>query len=412
MARSKSRRSVVALAAALVLLVAACNDDGGGSSGDSEDEDPGAELTGEPIKLITIGSYTSFGNDYTQIPEAAQAAADAINADGGVDGRRIEIVVCDYPDASQASDCGRQAVDENVVATVGSFSAEAAEYEPFLENAGIPQVAIFPTAFEDYTSPMSYPVFGGALSIVGGMGAQLADDGAETIGVAYLDIAAGALSAGLVETGAQPRGAEVVAEVAVPSGTVEFSPQIATATENDPDGLAILLTTADAPGFLRQLRQSGYEGDIATATSAVTPAALDELGDAAEGLLLPSGFKPPTLTDDETVQQFNDEMDRYASDATRDDTAQNTWVGVHLVAQMLNGVQNPTPAKLRNALDNAGTLDLGLVAPFSFEQGTEIPDLAPDLELRIFNTEIVYTVVENGEQVAVNNAEFVNALEG
>lgn len=406
-----TRLSVVAAAAALAMLAAACSDDSGSGSGGSTDE-PGAELTGEPIKLITIGGFTAFNNDYTQIPEAAQAAADAINADGGVDGSPIEIINCDYPDASQASGCGRQAVDESVVATVGSFSAEAAEYEPFLEDAGIPQVAIFPTAFEDYTSPMSYPVFGGALSIVAGMGAQLADDGAETISVAYLDIEAGSLSAGLVETGAEPRGAEVLNEVAVPQGTVEFSPQIATATEDDPDGLAILLTSRDAPGFLRQLKQSGYEGQVATATSAVTPSQLDELGDLAEGLLLPSGFKPPTLTDDEAVQQFNDEMDEYAPDATRDDTAQNAWLGVHLVAQMLDGVQNPTAAKLREALDNAGTIDLGLVAPFSFEQGVEIPDLAPGLELRIFNTDVVYTIVENGEQVAVDGGKFVDALGG
>jgi hypothetical protein len=94
----------------------------------------------------------------------------------------------------------------------------------------------------------------------------------------------------------------------------------------------------------------------------------------------------------------------------RDDTAQNAWLGVHLVAQMLDGVQNPTAAKLRKALDTAGTIDLGLVAPFSFEQGVEIPDLAPGLELRIFNTEVVYTIVENGEQVAVDDGKFVDAL--
>jgi branched-chain amino acid transport system substrate-binding protein len=407
-----TRRAVVALAAALAVLAAACSDDSGDGSGGATDE-PAAELTGEPIKLITIGAYTAFGNDYTQIPEAAQAAADAINADGGVNGSPIEIIVCDYEVANRASDCGRQAVDEGVMATVGAFSADGAEYQPFLEEAGIPQVAIFPVAFEDYTSPMSYPVFGGALSLVAGMGAQLADAGAETISVAYLDIAAGELTASLAETGAAPRGGEVVTEVAVPEGTVEYSPQIATATEDDPEGLVILLTTADAPAFLRQLRQAGYDGQVATSTSAITSAALDELGEAAEGLLLPSGFKPSTLTDDDTVQQFNDEMDEYApADATRDDTAQNAWVGVHLVAQMLDGMQNPTPAKLRRALETAGTLDLGLVAPFSFEQGVEIPELAPGLELRVFNTYVVYTVAENGEQVAVDNGEFVDALGG
>jgi ABC-type branched-subunit amino acid transport system substrate-binding protein len=303
------------------------------------------------------------------------------------------------------------AVSENVVATVGTFTSFGAEMNPILIEAGIPQIALYPIDFSDYTAENAYPLFGGTIATTGGMGAQLADDGAETINISYLDIEQGALAADLLALGSDPRGAEVVSETPVPGDAVEFSAQVASATDADPDGVAVLLTTEDAPGYLRALSQAGYDGKISTATSSVTPAQLDELGDIAEGLLIPSAFKPATMTDDPAVQQFNEEMDQYAPDEVRDDTAENSWMGVHLLADVMEGKNKITAATVTKALDESGDIDLGLLPPINFQQGTEIPDLAGDLELRVFNTTVVYTVVENGELVATTG-EFVDVLAG
>jgi branched-chain amino acid transport system substrate-binding protein len=403
-------RGLVALAATAIVMGAACSDDGGGSSSSGGD-DPGDELTGEPIKVMVTGVFDSFGNDYTHIPEAAEAAANAIEADGGVNGSPFEIIECNIASENEATDCARQAVEEEVVATVGTFSSNSDQLLPVLEEAEIPQVAVYPIGFADYTSPINYPLFGGSLSVVAGMGAQLADDGAETVSVAYLDIADGALAAQLVAIGTDPRGAEIVAEVPVPEGTVEFSAIVAEATADDPDGVAALVTSRDAPNFLRTLSQSGYEGKVATSTSSITPAQLEELSDIVEGMLVPAAFLPSTFEGNETVDQFNAEMDEYAPDAVRDDTAENAWLGMHLIADLMEGKRRITAASLTEALNSTGKIDLGLIPPIDFKQGAEIPELAPGLETRIFNTSVVYTVVEDGELVAVDG-EFVDVLEG
>ena len=412
MGRSRTARTTggVALGLALALALAACGDDGdSGSSGDTDD--PGADLTGEPVKVMVTGVFTSFGEDYTQIPEAAQAAASAIEADGGINGSPIEIIECDVAGPNEATECGRLAVQEEVVATVGTFSTNADDFLPVIEEAGIPQVAPYPIAFSDYTSPVNYPLFGGSLSVVAGMGAQLADDGAETLNVSYLNIAEGALAADLVKVGTDPRGAEVISETPVAQDTVEFSPAVADATADDPDGIAVLLTSRDSPGYLRALGQTGYEGKVATATSSITPAQLEELGPLADGILIPSAFKPATMTDDPAVQEFNEEMDQYAPDAVRDDTAENAWLGMHLLADVMDGKGKVTAATVTKALDETGKVDLGLIPPIDFQQGVTIDALAPGLELRVFNTSVVYTVVENGELIATTG-EFVDVLEG
>jgi ABC-type branched-subunit amino acid transport system substrate-binding protein len=394
-----------------VALFAACSDDGGGDSGGGgTTDDPGADLTGEPIKLMVTGAFDAFGADYSQVPAAAKAAADAIEADGGINGSPIEIIECNQASANEASDCARQAVEEGVIATVGTFSSYAADTLPILQEAGIPQVAPYLVGFDDYTSPINYPVMGGTLSAVAGMGAQLADGGASTMNVTYLDIGPGALAADLADVGAEPRDAEVISKTPVPEGTVDFSPVVAEATEGDPEGVAMLLTNRDAPGYVRSLEQSGFEGDIAASTSSFTPSQLEELGDTVEGLAVPNSFLPATYTENEAVQQFNDEIDTYAGDIVKDDAAQNSWLGVHLIDDLMEGANEVTAATLTEALDTTGPIDLGLLPPISFQQGTMIEALAPGVELRVYNPTVVYTVVEDGELVAVDG-EFVNPLE-
>ena len=409
-----SRRWSGALLAAgiAIALLSACGDDGGGSGGggDGATDDPGADLTGEPVKLFVTGAFDAFGADYSQVPAAAQAAADAVNADGGINGGPVEIIECNQASENEAAACGRQAVDEDVVATVGTFSSFAANILPILQEAGIPQVAPYLVGFDDYTSPINYPVMGGTLSAVAGMGAQLADGGAETINVSYLDIGPGALAAGLADVGAEPRDAEVISQTPVPEGTVDFSPQVAEATDGDPDGVAMLLTTRDAPGFIRSLDQVGYEGSVAASTSSFTPAQLEELGDLVEGLNVPNSFLPATYTENEAVQQFNDEIDTYAGDIAKDDAAQNAWLGVHLIDRLMEGAPEVTSLAITDALESTDPIDLGLLPPISFQKGVTIDALAPGVELRVFNPTVVYTTVEDGEIVAVDG-EFVNPLE-
>jgi Periplasmic binding protein/Uncharacterized protein conserved in bacteria (DUF2188) len=156
-------------------------------------------------------------------PRLSEAAAEAVNADGGIDGRPITVVTCNIQDENGAAGCGCQAVEEGVIATVGTFSTFstfATQYLAVLEEAGIPQVAPYMIDFADYTSPINFPVMGGSLTITAGIGAQLSDDDAKSISVAYLDVEQGALAADLLAIGSDPRGAETVSETPVLVGRV------------------------------------------------------------------------------------------------------------------------------------------------------------------------------------------------
>ena len=85
---------------------------------------PGYAQSSEPIKIGVIAEAQSVAG--SSIPQAAQLAADEINAAGGVNGRKIEIV--SYDDHSTAPEAVRafqRAVNEDHVnAVIASYISE------------------------------------------------------------------------------------------------------------------------------------------------------------------------------------------------------------------------------------------------------------------------------------------------
>jgi branched-chain amino acid transport system substrate-binding protein len=85
---------------------------------------PGQASAADPIKLGVIAEAQAIAG--ASIPQAVQMAADEINAQGGVDGRKIEIVT--YDNHSSSADSVRafqRAVSEDKVnAVIGSYISE------------------------------------------------------------------------------------------------------------------------------------------------------------------------------------------------------------------------------------------------------------------------------------------------
>ena len=92
-----------------------------------------------PIKIGVIGEASAVAG--ASIIDAAKLAGDEINAKGGVDGRKIEIIA--YDDHSSASDAvhafQRLASQDKVVAVIGSYISEVAlAIEPWSARLHMP----------------------------------------------------------------------------------------------------------------------------------------------------------------------------------------------------------------------------------------------------------------------------------
>lgn len=102
---------------------------------------PGAASAADPIRIGVIAENSSISG--IAIPNAAQVAAEEINAHGGVDGRMIEIVA--YDDHNSAADAvrafQRAANQDKVHAVIATYTSEVAlALEPWAGRLKIPTI--------------------------------------------------------------------------------------------------------------------------------------------------------------------------------------------------------------------------------------------------------------------------------
>src|SRR5215472_7183433 len=93
----------------------------------------------EPIKIGVIGEESSVAG--ASLTKAASMAADEINAQGGVNGRRIQVITYDnHSSAPEGVRAFQRAVSQDkVVAVVGSYLSEVAlAIEPWSARMRVP----------------------------------------------------------------------------------------------------------------------------------------------------------------------------------------------------------------------------------------------------------------------------------
>ncbi|GAA2555191.1 MULTISPECIES: ABC transporter substrate-binding protein [Streptomyces] len=230
MARPRPSRAAEALAAAaLLVLAAACGSRLPESDFRRDDRAPAPTRgTGEPIRVGVIASATSpvGGSAFTGPRDGAVAYFDRLNARGGIDGRRVEVRLCDDGGSGVGNnECVHRLVDEEkVVALVATTALDYAGASR-VSRAGVPDIGGQPvgTAYDTY--PHLYGIYGSKAPRNGtpGWDGKLYggtevyryfkhEHGARTAAVVSYNQSASAAYARLVERGLRAEGYEVVTE--------------------------------------------------------------------------------------------------------------------------------------------------------------------------------------------------------
>lgn len=138
---------------------------------------PGLPGSGDGvIKVMTWAPQRTSATNKAGMPAMASAYIRWVNSQGGIHGRKLKLVTCnDHNSSVGAANCAQRAVDENVVAVVGSYSQFGDSYFAGLEGGDIPYIGGYGVSNQEFTSPVSYPVNGGQLTLLAGLGEALAD---------------------------------------------------------------------------------------------------------------------------------------------------------------------------------------------------------------------------------------------
>jgi ABC-type branched-subunit amino acid transport system substrate-binding protein len=409
----KWTKQIWAVAALTVLVAVSCSSDGGGSGSASEDAESttpptteAPEFDGEPIPFV-VPAASSGVVAQPEIFDAAEAAAEAVNAAGGIEdpeggpARPLEVIRCEgNEDPDTALQCAQDTIPQDPVAVVGRYLIGADGTQAWAD-AGIPMIGSLPIETEDYINPAVFPITGGAVAGAGGLAYALQEAGAQTIALITGDVDAGRALPDLF-TPALSSPDDLVDAVYVPlDPSADYTPQLTQLASSNPDAVAVFGSSDINVRAISGLRAAGYTGLIGAPAAGLGADGLETLGADAEGLVLAGSFEPAS-SDSEGITQFNTEMDNHGGDFPRDEYAINAWASVHLLADVLADVDTIDAASVLAALDGRD-VDLGVAPPFTLGVADN-PTGAP----RIFTVQFQEQTVEDGVIVAAGDGEFVD----
>ena len=359
---SAKLRSSSALAAGAALLLAGC-----------APAVEGDDAALAPIKVGAISSITGPA-PFAEVPGAAQAVFDRVNAEGGINGRMIEYISeDDGADPAQASQAARRLIDEaGVVAMVGSASlVECSANAAYYAQRGVVSImgtGVEPTCFESKNIvPVNNGTIQGYASLLYFASEEL---GHERVCPVILN------SAGLTET-----YLELIEEWKAETGS--NPPLVDTTVNLGDDATPVLLAVRDADcdavvfnanepvavAFMNTAKQQGVlEGiDYLTLTSAYSEAVATALAEQGTlGLYANSEFVP-FMGDDPALDQWRDTLT--AADVPLTSLSEGGYVAAEILVEVLRSIEGDITAEsVAAALSDAGEIEHPLLGmPFVFE---------------------------------------------
>lgn len=389
----------VAVSAALTATACGSSSSDGAGGGTSS---ASTTASGGTISIMTLGSFSQPPYALGEIPVAAQAAVNAVNAAGGVHGRKLKLITCDDEmNPNDALACAREAVSDQVAAVVGTFTFYGDNIIPILQQAGIPDLLDVAIAPSELTSKDSFPVYSGA-NASGGIAAILGQHGCKKIADVSPDTAAARSNTTQnIAPVAEKFGATVQGFYVEPSAT-DMTPVISQVLSAGITCISFGTGPQQTAAGIIAARQSGKDVTIATTTLGLPQVLLPQLKSAGNGVYVLSPFAYPS-SGNKTALAVQSGMAAVNPKEPVDDASLNAYAAVLAFAKVADTLQTVDAKTVLGALDSGVSVNTGLFAPTVLNDGGPITS-SP----RVSGSVLDVYEAENGKYVPVSTDAQVN----
>ncbi len=342
--------------------------------------DPGVTPTSVRFGMIVdkTGPVAFLGQS---MEKGTRAYINHINAQGGVHGRKIELIVetDDYTPAKTVA-AAKKLVDRDqifgFVANLGS--APTLAIMDFIQERKIPLVGPASGAPAVFYPPKRY-IFGSIGSFIG-TGRIIADYAATEmgkskpkIGIMYHDDEFGqGILSNLRAQLKEKHGFDLASEASVKRGAVDVSAQVLKLREAGCEIVVLAAPYAPAASFLKEAAKLGWKPTFILEQTAVDPKLVELAGPAAEGALITAKFE---FTDSKTpaVQEA-----KKLVEASYPGTALNNFVywgyvpAVVLVEGLRRAGKDLTREGLTAALEGLHGFETGITPPINYSPTSRV----------------------------------------
>ncbi|HJZ38687.1 MAG TPA: ABC transporter substrate-binding protein [Solirubrobacterales bacterium] len=210
---------------------------------------------------MTYTDIETEGPTQKKLSETARVYGEWVNAHGGIGGHPLEVTICDaHGTPTGAAACGREAISDGVVATVGNFTFTGDAIVPILESGDVAQFgnccSVSPL---EMTSKISFPLGNGPL--IGPATVKSAvEEGCKSINAVVIE--GGETYETLMVAAAKSLGVKLNKIVSLPATPTDYSPQVAEATSDNADCIAMVIAETTYPAWMTAFAQSGSEAKL------------------------------------------------------------------------------------------------------------------------------------------------------
>ncbi len=398
---TKVLRSARILAAALgvAVLVVACGSSKS-SKGPTTTSSGSSATSGTPIRVGSLASLSNPAYSTPQNKAGMQAAIDAINAAGGVNGHALSLDFCDTNyDVNKELSCTRQLLGDHVSAVVNpailadqtgrEYTLAQAAHTAFIGGEGLTPAAL--------TNPISFPLSGGLAGWFAGAAKVLAENGATKVSIITTSDPTSEAAAQLTKAYVAAQGMEFGQIVtANQQADPTLSAAVAKATTDGVNGLILTNAPLLIPKLLQAIKSSGYAGKTASITALFAPELIKASGSAANGVLLSSQLAFTTDTSNSGIVSFLADMKKYEPSAVIDESTEFSWAATELFAKVAATASSTDAAGILAAMNALSTpIDIGVAAPYAVVGKTSpVPGFT-----RILNPTGQFGAIQNGALV-------------
>ena len=369
------------LVAALVALGCGRDDDNGGG-------DPG--ISDEEIKIGGSYPFSGPASAYRSIAEGAKAYFDLVNAEGGVDGRKIEFITLDdaYEPPKAVENARRLIEQEQVFALFNTLGTpnNVAIWD-YVNEQKVPHLYVATGASLWGANPEEHPWTIGWQPDYVSEAQAYADyldkkNPDAKVAVLYQNDAFGKDLLGGFEKAIKGTNIKIVAEESyeVTDPTVES--QMAKLANSDADTFLNITTPKFGAQAIAAAHKLGWDVlHIINNVSASKKLVLEPAGlDASQGLISTTYYKDPASgewDDDPAMREYKSAMKKYSRADPEDPFCIFGWGAAQTLVEALNGMEEPT----RDALmDSVRNMDI------------RVPILLPGIRVKTHGTEDGYPI--------------------
>ena len=359
-----------------------------------------APSASSPVQVTLVGEFTGVVM-YPNLIAGAQAAADAVNASGGIDGRHFQVNTCNTqgvttPAPSEA--CAHNVVSNKAdLAVIGTgIDAFATQINTILNAAHVANVGDQPLSAAELSDPNSFPLVGSEGAAEGDV---LADAGYKKIVLAYYGGEEAAAAIDLENAALKSRGLKLTGSIPVPPTATDYTPYVASAASKG-NAVAMAVTATQFAAWLTAAKSGNYTQKLCLTNQAATAKLLKTLGSKANGVLVAAGLPPVTDTSLTGIRLFRTQIRKYEPSAQITEVTLDGWLSAWAFAQVARTIKGTLDrASVLSAwshLTNFNVFDL-LPPHFTTSKPASVPGMS-----RLFNSDIVEGVVKNGSVVATS----------